>query len=155
MLTRKVCPVSRDELPEPWRTALERKGISSKRGLATKAGISPQTAKRLIDGMGNPSAETVAAVADAVFNGDRTYVWELAGQSRQDFGPWDLPPEASQLDPEQRAAVLAVVRAMLPAEARGGEHGGDTAATNVRPLTKGEQMQQLQDVAARKPRDRK
>lgn len=154
MLTRKVCPVSRDELPEPWRTALERKGISSKRGLATKAGVSPQTAKRLIDGIGKPSAETVAAVADAVFGGDRTLVWGLAGQNRQDYGPWELPPEASQLDPEQRAAVLAVVRAMLPAEARGGEHGGDTAATNVRPLTKRDEMQQLQGRAAREPRKR-
>lgn len=153
VFSERVPTVSREPLPEPWRSVLEIKGISSKRGLATRAGISPQTAKRLVDGDGQPSPETVAAVADAVFDGDRTKVWELAGTQRQDYGEWKLPPEASQLDPEQRKAVLAVVRAMLPPEARKrGEHGGDTAATNVEPLTKRQKMQQLPTKAARKDR---
>ena len=123
-------PVSREPLPEPWRTPLERRGIDSKRGLATKAGISPQTAKRLIDGQGQPSPETVAAVADAVFNGDRTKVWELAGHPRQDHGDWQLPPEASLLTPEQREAVRAVVRAMIPPETRRGDGDGNAAPTS-------------------------
>lgn len=147
--------MSRDPLPEPWRTELERKGISSKRGLASRVGISPQTAKRLIDGEGQPRPETVAAVADEIFGGDRTKVWALAGHQRQDHGEWSLPPEASQLDPEQRKAVLAVVRAMLPPEVRKrGDDGGDAAATNVVPMTKAEEMQQVQKKAARRP-DRK
>lgn len=120
--------MSREPLPEPWRSALEPKGVHSKRGLATKAGISPQTAKRLIDGTGSPSHETVVAVADALFGGDRNRVWDLAGVARQDYGEWQLPPEASQLDPEQRAAVLAVVRAMLPPDARRGDGSGRDAA---------------------------
>lgn len=147
--------MSRELLPEPWRTELERKGISSKRGLATKVGISPQTAKRLIDGDGQPSAATVNAVADELFNGDRARVWELAGLSRQDFGEWSLPPEASQLDPEQRAAVLAVVRAMLPRDLRegDGDEQRDAASTStVRRLTRREEMQQPQQKAARTPR---
>ena len=122
--------MNRDTLPEPWRSALERKGISSMRGLAAKAGVSPQTAKRLIDGTGMPSYNTIVAIADAVFDGDRGYVWELAGVERQDFGDFQLPPEASQLDPEQRAAVLAVVKAMLP-RAEGGGLGGNTAPTRI------------------------
>lgn len=122
--------VSRNELPEPWRSALEPKGVHSKRGLATKVGIAPQTAKRLIDGEGSPSQSTVAAVADSLFNGDRTRVWELAGYGRRDYGDWQLPPEASQLGPEQRAAVLAVVRAMLPPDARRGE-GDDRDAASM------------------------
>lgn len=109
---------TRDPLPEPWRSALEPKGVTTKRGLATKTGIAPQTAKRLIDGMGRPSVETVAAVADALFNGDRDRVWALAGYQHADRGDWQLPPEASLLNDEQRAAVIAVVRAMLPASAR-------------------------------------
>lgn len=163
--------MSRDPLPEPWRTALESKGISSKRGLATKVGISPQTAKRLIDGEGKPSPETVAAVADELFNGDRTRVWELAGESRQDYGDWQLPAEASQLDPDQRAAVLAVVRAMLPPEVRRGETGGDTPATkapgsgpgtvtqlptaarDVGKLSKGQQRRRNADQAGEPPVD--
>lgn len=123
--------MSREPLPEPWRSVLEPKGIGTKRGLATKVGISPQTAKRLIDGDGNPSAETVALVADELFNGDRTRVWELAGIARQDHGDWQLPPEASQLDPEQRAAVLAVVRAMLPPDARRGDGDARRDATPI------------------------
>jgi hypothetical protein len=145
--------VSREPLPEPWRSALEPKGIESKRGLASRVGISPQTAKRLIDGIGSPSAETVALVADELFNGDRARVWELAGIARQDHGDWVLPPEASQLDQDQRAAVLAVVRAMLPPEVR--RHGPDTDTgtgtdTGAAPLTKREKSQQIQTKAARK-----
>jgi hypothetical protein len=144
--------VSREPLPEPWRSALEPKGIESKRGLASRVGISPQTAKRLIDGIGSPSAETVALVADELFDGDRAAVWRLAGIARQDHGDWVLPPEASQLDQEQRAAVLAVVRAMLPPEVRRRQPGGDVA--EAAPLTKREQSQQLQTRAARKGTDR-
>jgi transcriptional regulator with XRE-family HTH domain len=139
--------VSREPLPEPWRSALESKGIESKRGLAGRVGISPQTAKRLIDGIGSPSAETVARVADALFGGDRARVWALAGIAREDHGDWVLPPEASQLDPEQRAAVLAVVRAMLPPGVRRAERAGGADAA---PLTKRERSQQLQTRAARK-----
>lgn len=123
--------MSPDPLPEPWRSALEPKGVRSKRGLATKAGIAPQTAKRLIDGEGRPSPETVTAVADALFAGDRNRVWELAGQSRQDFGDWQLPREASQLNPEQRAAVLAIVRAMLPPESGRGDGDVDRDAPSM------------------------
>ena len=119
--------MSRDPLPEPWRSELEKKGVISRRGLAEKAAISPQTAVRLVDGVGQPSAETVAKVADAFFGGDRTHVWKLAGFSRRDHGEWGLPPEASLLDEDQRAAVLAVVRAMLPDEVRK-QGDGDEAA---------------------------
>lgn len=111
---------------------MEIKGIHSIRGLAAKAGISPQTAKRVIDGTGDPSFETITAIADALYGGDREPVYALLGDRRQvDHGPWQLPEEVtSQLDEEQRAAVLAVARAMLPADVRKrGEHGGDTAPT--------------------------
>jgi hypothetical protein len=139
--------VSREPLPEPWHSALEAKGIESKRGLASRVGISPQTAKRLIDGIGSPSAETVARVADELFGGDRARVWELAGIAREDHGDWVLPPEASQLDPDQRAAVLAVVRAMLPPDARSRQPGRDDDAVA---LSKREKSQQIQARAARK-----
>lgn len=148
--------MSREPLPEPWRSLLEKKGIDSKRGLATRTGISPQTAKRLIDGDGQPSAATVAAVADELFNGDRTEVWKLAGLSRQDHGDWALPPEASQLDPEQRAAVLAVVRAMLPADARRGDGDAERSAAPIGDEVAAqrqtrEDMQKVQRKAARNP----
>jgi hypothetical protein len=107
---------------------LELKGVTSKRGLATKVGVSPQTAKRLIDGIGRPAPETVAAVADALFAGDRDRVWELAGFAHRDHGDWVLPPEASLLDEEQREAVVAIVRAMLPPAMRRGVDAAEDKA---------------------------
>lgn len=133
----------RPPLPEPWRSALEPKGVTSKRGLATHAGISPQTASRLIDGVGRPAVETVAAVADALFAGQRDRVWALAGMTVQDHGSWDLPPEASLLDDTQRAAVMAVIRAMVPAEAR---HLSPTSDTDNKVQRRGETEPTVADV---------
>jgi hypothetical protein len=110
--------VGRDEMPEPWRTALARKGIDSLRGLADKAGISPMAASRLVKGEGT-SVETVNAVAWFVFDDDVEYVWALRGLSGvKDQGRFDLPPEAGLLTGDQRAAVVAVVRAMLSQEVK-------------------------------------
>lgn len=127
------------ELPEPWGAELAPKGIHSYRDFGAAADISPETARRLCT-RGSTSSPTVQKVADALFDGDATKVWALYGKPLQDFGPWELPPEARLLDDEQRAAVLAVVRGMLPAEAR--RKGGDgnaedsrgSAPTNVREL---------------------
>lgn len=116
-----------EALPDHWRVALETKGVQSLRGLATKAGISPMAASRLVKGDGT-SAETVNAVADALFQGDRNYVWQLHGSSVRDYGDWGLPSEASLLTDDQRKAVVAVVRAMLPPEAKGGGAGVKRAA---------------------------
>lgn len=144
--------MSREQLPKPWQTAMERKGIDSIRGLAARAGISPQTAKRLIDGTGRPSYDTVVAVAKVLFDGQNSGVYELLRDPRQDHGPWELPQDVvSQLDEEQRAAVLAVARAMLPAEVRkGGDDGGDTTATKKAvPMSKRDRMREVGLIAAR------
>ena len=141
---------SRDPLPEPWRSALEPKGISSRRDLANKAGIAVQTAIRLVNGEGSPSQATVDAVARELFNGDRNRVRELAGLSGHDHGEWRVPDEIALLDPQQRAAVEAVIKAMVPQELRRGEPGGDTAATTVTPIDRGAEMRRPQKRAARK-----
>lgn len=105
-----------ESLPEPWRSALATKGIHSMRGLAAKAGISPQTAKRLIDGTGNPAVTTVEAIADYVFNGDRGLVWNLIGEER-DHEPYEPPPEVALLSPRQRRALDEIIRAMAESQA--------------------------------------
>lgn len=112
---------SRDPLPEPWRSVLESKGVSSRRDLASKTGIAVATAIRLVNGEGAPSQATVDAVAKELFNGDRNRVRELAGLSGQDHGEWQVPDEVALLDPQQRAAVEAVIRAMVPQELRRGD----------------------------------
>lgn len=121
------------ELPEPWASALGPKGIHSYRDLGAAAGIAHETARRLCTA-GRTSSKTVNRVAAALFGGDSTRVWAMYGSAVQDYGPWELPPEASLLRPDQRSAVLAVVKAMLPNEAgrtmtAGGDESGDTAPT--------------------------
>ena len=101
------------ELPEPWASALGPKGIHSYRDFGKAAGIAHETARRLCNA-GSTSSKTVNAVAETLFGGDSTKVWAMYGAAVQDYGPWELPPEASLLRPDQRSAVLAIVKAMLP-----------------------------------------
>lgn len=54
---------------------------------------------------------------------------ELAGYSAGEPEPYEIPEEAHRLDARQRAAVTELIR-LLAASKAGGEHGGDTAATN-------------------------
>jgi hypothetical protein len=118
-----------NELPEPWASALSPKGIHSYRDMGMAAGVAHETARRLVTG-GATSAATVNKVADKLFGGDRTRVWVLYGAPLDDFGPWELPPEASLLNEEQREAVLGVIRAMLPKTATAKKGGdGDADAT--------------------------
>lgn len=124
--------MSRGELPEEWAKALERRGVASIRGVATAAGVSPMAASRLVKGEPT-SAHTVRQVADALFDGDRNTVWELHGSSLRDYGDWQLPEEASLLNDEQRAAVIGIVRAMLPPDVRGGGAGVKRAAPTSSP----------------------
>lgn len=103
--------MSRKPWPEQWRSLLEPK-FRSRHALADRAGVSVQTVVRLVDGIGEPSPETVQAVADAL-GVDVDVVLETAGLDRSDHGPFVLPGRASQLTDIQRRAILAVVHAML------------------------------------------
>lgn len=115
--------MSREPLPDEWRRAAEQKGVrASIRGIAERAQLSPETVRRLINGAGT-SVATVQAVANLLFDGDANRVWELHGSGIVDHGAFDLPDVAVLLDSDQREAVMAVIRAMLPAEVRGGGAG--------------------------------
>lgn len=124
--------MSRGELPDHWAKALKARRIASIRGVATAAHISPMAASRLVKGE-STSAKTVRLVADALFAGDRNRVWELHGSTLRDHGDWQLPEEASLLDDDQRAAVVSIVRAMLPPDVRGGGAGVKRAAATNQP----------------------
>lgn len=105
------------ELPEPWGSVLGPKGVHSYRDLGARSGFNHQTAWRLVNG-GGTSQGTLRKVAVEFFDGDVNYVLRLRGSAAVDHGEWSLPAEASLLTEEQRAAILAVVRAMLPVETR-------------------------------------
>lgn len=106
-----------NELPGEWGTRLGPKGVHSYRDMAAAVGggVSQGTMHRLVNGK-STSIETVNKVADALFDGDRDLVWRLRGSNRHDYGDWSLPAEASLLNSQQRAAVIEVIRAMVPDE---------------------------------------
>lgn len=118
------------ELPGEWGRLLGPKGIHSYRDMAAAVGdgVAQGTLHRLVTGKPT-SAATVNKVADSLFDGDRDLVWRLRGSRRRDHGDWGLPAEASLLTEEQRAAVIAVVQAMVPAERDEGGGEGDAGST--------------------------
>lgn len=100
------------ETPLPWVEALESAGLHSARDLARELAVSPQTAVRLIHGE-QTSRETMEAAA-GILGLTVEKVQELRGETP--LPPFRLPPEADRLSQRQRAAVFAVVRAMLEPE---------------------------------------
>jgi hypothetical protein len=81
-----------------------------------------------------------------------TKLRELAGYQPGEAERYDPPDEAHQLDRRQRNAVDELIR-LLAETGRVGEHGGDTAATNVQPI--GRQRPQPPAVVKKAARDPK
>lgn len=101
--------MTRRELPEAWAKAMEPKRLRSLRDLARKLEVSPQTASRLVHGE-QTSRDTIEAAAELLqISPERI----RAMRNEEPLPPFRLPPEADQLGQQQRAAVVAVVRAML------------------------------------------
>lgn len=105
----RVVDVTRRDTPEQWLPLLERQRIHSARQLAEQLGISPQTATRLLHGE-QTSEETITAAAD-LLRVAPAEIRRLRGEVV--LPPFRLPADADKLTPAQRAAVRAVVRAML------------------------------------------
>lgn len=104
-----------NELPEPWNTAAEHAGVTqSLRGIASAAGVSHVTVGRLIR-QGRTSPQTVSAVA-AALRISEAKVYEYAGISLSDLGPWIPPLEAHRLNPRARAALLELILAITEGE---------------------------------------
>lgn len=100
------------EIPEPWSTAAEKVGIrQTYRGIADAAGVSHVTVKRLIQ-EGRTSASTVGKVSRALRITDRT-VYQWARINMSEWGPWNPPMEANQLNPRARAALDELIRAVV------------------------------------------
>lgn len=118
-----------NELPEPWGSELSEKGVHSYGDLAAGLGISKGTAHRLVTGATSPT--TVQKMADKYFAGDADRVYELRKSTLRGYGPWNPPESVMLLSPRQRAAIEAVIAAMVPDEQReGGGERADGSATN-------------------------
>lgn len=115
-----------DEIPQPWRDAMENAGAYSIRDLAAKTGTGPTTVSDLLHGRKLSSERTMQAVADAL-RLPATTIREWAATARGEEKPFELPPEANRLTRRERDAILAVVRAMLDP---GEEATAETAAAS-------------------------
>lgn len=104
--------MARRDIPPQWLPLLERNGIHSARQLAERLDVAPMTATRLLHAE-STSPETIQAAADQL-RVETAEIRRLRGEV--ELPPFQLPHEADQLTPRQRAAVLAVVRAMLPTD---------------------------------------
>lgn len=100
------------QIPEAWMVLLQRKGLSSVRGLALKAGVSHVTANRVI--FGDPfyaQEDTLQKLADALSVPFST-IYNLAGRSVKHAEPWTPPAEAARLTIEQRKVLDQLIRTM-------------------------------------------
>lgn len=112
-------------LPGYLRERMAEAGITSLRGLATRVGIAPETARRLLGGMATPDELTLRKLADGL-PAPLPVLRRMAGVPSGERTPFVLPPEADQLDGRQRQVVLAMVHALLDASTRAtGRDGRD------------------------------
>lgn len=116
------------------------------------------TVAKYLNGSHGRPGEEVLQLFSEVLKVPMPALRELAGQAPGEPEPWTPPDVANRLDRRQRRVLDELIYMLVAPEAReDGEHGGNTAATkdpgsgpdNVRPLTKREQMQQMQTEAAR------
>lgn len=117
----------RREIPAPWLKLMEQRGYSSVRRLAEAAGISHTAVSRVLHGEGNPSDESVIAIAGALDVVPSKAFQMLGVAVREDAQPYEPPPEAARLTRRQRKAVDEVIRLLVAAEDSAG-------AGNVRQL---------------------
>jgi hypothetical protein len=99
-------------------------GIDSIRGLASRAGIAPETARSIFMGR-FPNERTLQKIADAL-PASLQRMRELTARPPGEREPFVLPPEADQLNERQRSVVLAVVHALLDASTAGLQPGHTT-----------------------------
>lgn len=98
-------------IPDPWKTSMEQKGISSIRDLARRSGVSVETVRRLVQGSRKaPKDETVRAVADALGQPLSTVAAWTGSVASDVDEPYVPPTEANRLTLRQREAVDEMIR---------------------------------------------
>src|SRR5690625_2592512 len=122
----------RDDIPDPWRPAAERRGIPpTYRPLAARAKVSHETVRRLIQGR-TTSETTVRKVADAL-GVDVEKIHEWRGEAPPDYGAkFDPDPSSVLLTTDERAVINSLIRLLTDgrenARKDGGEHESGSAS---------------------------
>lgn len=124
-----------DDIPEPWKTAIERKGISpTYRPLAAAAGLSHETVRKVVQGR-RTSNTSIRKVADLLGVPVETiHGWR--GEAAPDYGREFVPDQsASLLTTEEREAVNNLIRLLVRSrdEQKAGEGHADRPAPKTVP----------------------
>lgn len=99
-----------EDIPDPWRSASERKGISpTYRPLAAAAGLSHETVRKVVQGRAT-SKRSMQKIADALgVTLEDIHAWR--GEAPPDYGrDFEPDPVASLLTTEEREAVNGLIR---------------------------------------------
>lgn len=110
----------RQEPPEPWASAFIAAGLTTRDrptyraaaravSLAEGRSMAPETVRRIVNGIGKPRPENVAALARALGT-DVLTVSEWAGQVRSLRQPYAAPPEGDLMSERQRRAIDELIR---------------------------------------------
>lgn len=125
--------MSSNEVPEPWATRMTERGFTRRDGgpnvsaLARAMGVSVETARRAVKGIGTPEPETVSALMDQL--GSDVQDW--TGQTVA-AGPYMPPRESALLTGPQRDALTDLIRAIAAGQRQ--KAGGRDAKSNTAPM---------------------
>src|SRR5690625_5124500 len=128
-----------DDIPDPWRSAAERKGISpTYRPLAARAKVSHETVRRLVQG--RPTSErTIRKVADAL-GVDVEKIHEWRGEAPPDYGnAFEPDPSASLLTTEERAVINSLIRLLTASRDEQRKDGGERADSSAPKTSAGDE----------------
>jgi len=115
-----------DDIPGHWMPDLERRGLTSYRKLGAAAGVSHETARRVIHGR-QAKDDTIQAIATAI-GVTPTRIYELRGQVEPDRSrDWQPPASAALLTAEEREALSRLITLMT--REREGSGGDGNAAS--------------------------
>lgn len=101
-----------DDIPQPWREAMENAGTYSLRDLAARAGLGTSTVSDLIYGRKSTSERTMQAAADSL-RLPVTTIRSWAATARGEVGPYQPPAVANRLTERQRRAIDELIRSIV------------------------------------------
>lgn len=118
-----------DNIPDPWRSAAERKGITpTYRPLGDRAGMAHETVRRVISGQ-SVNKKSVRKLADAL-GVDVETIHEWRRESPPDYGSMFEPDESSMLlTTEERAVINTLIRMLTDGRGEQREDDGDGNAS--------------------------
>lgn len=140
-----------DDIPEPWRSAMEVAETYSLNELSARTGVATSTISALVYGRKVSSEKTIAAVSDALGVAPRT-TREWATLARGEDQPWVPPAEANRLSLRQRNALNELIRSIAAAADTAAKDSASAPAgksSNVRDLAR-PPAPDLSRVAARR-----